>query len=68
MLMHQKNTYLYLFFLDVSMTMLYADGKGEVYLNMLKWVRTDNADLQTTGILAVGNFARCGELIFMLEN
>ncbi|XP_034249361.1 rap1 GTPase-GDP dissociation stimulator 1 [Thrips palmi] len=44
---------------DVSMTMLYGDGKGEVYLNMLKWVVADNADLQTTGILAVGNFARC---------
>ncbi|KAE8737968.1 hypothetical protein FOCC_FOCC016561 [Frankliniella occidentalis] len=44
---------------DTSMAMLYGDGKGEVYKNMLQWVKTDNTDLQTTGVLALGNFARC---------
>lgn len=43
------------------MTMLYRDGEGEVYHNMLKWIRMDNVDLQTTGVLALGNFARCGK-------
>ena len=48
---------------DTSMTMLYREGEGEVYLNMLKWIRMDNVDLQTTGVLALGNFARCGRFI-----
>lgn len=56
-----------LLFSDVSMTLLYEDGNGEVYLNMLKWVQAGNVDLQTTGILAIGNFARCGESTSVLR-
>lgn len=44
---------------DTSMTMLYGDGNGKVYLNMLQWVQTHNVELQTSGVLALGNFARC---------
>lgn len=44
---------------DTSMSLLYGDGKGDVYLSMLRWVKADNIDLQIHGVLALGNFARC---------
>lgn len=40
------------------MALLYDDGNGKVYTNMLSWLESDNADLLITGVLAMGNFAR----------
>ncbi|KAJ8938448.1 hypothetical protein NQ314_011484 [Rhamnusium bicolor] len=43
---------------DDCMYMLYNDGVGKVYLNMITWLESDDSDLLSTGILAIGNFAR----------
>lgn len=43
---------------DESMNILYADGKGEVFCDMVKWLGSEDEDLQITGVLAMGNFAR----------
>ncbi|XP_050297947.1 GTPase-GDP dissociation stimulator vimar [Anthonomus grandis grandis] len=43
---------------DSCMDILYNDGKGQTYLNMLTWLDSTDSDLLSTGILAVGNFAR----------
>ncbi|KAJ8974608.1 hypothetical protein NQ317_019353 [Molorchus minor] len=43
---------------DYCMHILYDNGKGEVYLNMVTWLDSDDSDLLSTGILAIGNFAR----------
>lgn len=43
---------------DQSMTLLYNDGSGVVYRDMLAWLHSDDIDLMITGVLAVGNFAR----------
>lgn len=40
------------------MTLLYANGSGTVYKNMLSWLDAKDADLVATGTLAIGNFAR----------
>lgn len=40
------------------MDLLYNNGDGIVYKNMLSWLNSDDFDLLSTGILAIGNFAR----------
>lgn len=40
------------------MTLLYAEGSGPVYQDMLSWLISDDVDLMITGVLAIGNFAR----------
>lgn len=43
---------------DESMNLLYADGKGKVFQGMVSWLTSTDDDLQITGVLAMGNFAR----------
>ncbi|XP_021934913.1 rap1 GTPase-GDP dissociation stimulator 1 isoform X2 [Zootermopsis nevadensis] len=43
---------------DVSMNALYAEGKGKVFQQMVAWLSSGDEDLQITGVLAMGNFAR----------
>ncbi|XP_018335360.1 rap1 GTPase-GDP dissociation stimulator 1 [Agrilus planipennis] len=43
---------------DESMEYLYDKGNGKLYQNMLLWLDSDDIDLKSTGILAIGNFAR----------
>ncbi|KAG8228784.1 hypothetical protein J437_LFUL006663 [Ladona fulva] len=43
---------------DESMNHLYAEGKGGVFQEMVRWLESDDEDLQVTGVLAMGNFAR----------
>lgn len=43
------------------MDLLYNKGNGDVYRNMLSWLQSHDSDLLTTGILALGNFARKDE-------
>ncbi|XP_019760839.1 rap1 GTPase-GDP dissociation stimulator 1-B [Dendroctonus ponderosae] len=43
---------------DPCMDLLYNDGKGKMYANILSWLDAEDSDLLTTGILAIGNFAR----------
>lgn len=45
---------------DVSMNALYAEGKGKVFQQMVAWLSSGDEDLQITGVLAMGNFARTG--------
>lgn len=45
---------------DVSMNILYAEGKGKVFQQMVAWLSSGDEDLQITGVLAMGNFARTG--------
>lgn len=43
---------------DDCMYLLYNNGKGKVYEDMVKWLDSDDPDLLSTGVLALGNFAR----------
>ncbi|KAK4873178.1 hypothetical protein RN001_015207 [Aquatica leii] len=43
---------------DEPMDILYGNGDGIVFKNMLTWLNSEDFDLQSTGILAIGNFAR----------
>ncbi|PSN38110.1 hypothetical protein C0J52_00840 [Blattella germanica] len=43
---------------DVSMNVLYDEGKGKVFEQMVAWLSSGDEDLQITGVLAMGNFAR----------
>ncbi|XP_054262952.1 GTPase-GDP dissociation stimulator vimar [Macrosteles quadrilineatus] len=43
---------------DDSMNLLYSDGKGKVFQGMVNWLVSTDDDLQITGVLAMGNFAR----------
>lgn len=43
---------------DQSMTLLYANGDGIVYRDMLSWLHSEDIDLVITAVLAIGNFAR----------
>jgi hypothetical protein len=45
---------------DSSMNTLYAEGKGKVFQQMVAWLSSGDEDLQITGVLAMGNFARTG--------
>lgn len=40
------------------MNLLYDNGRGTTYKNMLQWMDSENTALVSTGILAIGNFAR----------
>lgn len=40
------------------MYLLYNNGQGKLYQNMISWLDTDDDDLISTGVLAIGNFAR----------
>ena len=42
------------------MNTLYAEGEGKVFHQMFAWLRSGDEDLQITGVLAMGNFARTG--------
>lgn len=42
------------------MNALYAEGKGKVFQQMVAWLSSGDEDLQITGVLAMGNFARTG--------
>lgn len=52
----------YVFCSDESMNLLYADGKGKVFQGMVSWLTSTDDDLQLTGVLAMGNFARTGNM------
>ncbi|KAJ9581282.1 hypothetical protein L9F63_023554, partial [Diploptera punctata] len=43
---------------DVSMNVLYNEGRGKVFEEMVAWLSSGDEDLQITGVLAMGNFAR----------
>lgn len=43
---------------DQSMHLLYANGEGIVYRDMLTWLQSEDIDLVITAVLAIGNFAR----------
>jgi hypothetical protein len=43
------------------MNTLYAEGKGKVFQQMMSWLSSGDEDLQITGVLAMGNFARTGK-------
>ncbi|RXG68143.1 Rap1 GTPase-GDP dissociation stimulator 1-A [Armadillidium vulgare] len=43
---------------DESMLLLYNNGEGEVYKELVNWLSSNLEDLQIAGALAVGNFAR----------
>lgn len=45
---------------DESMELLYSNGKGNVFVDMVNWLSCNVEELQVTGVLAVGNFARAG--------
>lgn len=40
------------------MNLLYNNGESKVYENMILWLDSQDTDLLSTGILAIGNFAR----------
>lgn len=40
------------------MHILYNNGVGEVYQTVVKWLDSQNYQLLTTAVLAIGNFAR----------
>ncbi|XP_068630816.1 GTPase-GDP dissociation stimulator vimar [Battus philenor] len=46
---------------DEAMNILYNNGVGEVYLDMVRWLDSSNNYLLTTAVLAIGNFARKDE-------
>ena len=46
---------------DESMELLYAEGKGVVFEQVLRWVQSPKEHLRSSGVLAIGNFARNGE-------
>lgn len=51
------------------MSFLYENGKGDVYKDMIMWLNSKDVDLMSTGILAIGNFARNdSHCIQMVEN
>lgn len=43
------------------MGIIYGDGSGSVYQELVGWLTSDLEDLQIAGALAMGNFARSGE-------
>ncbi|XP_045609415.1 rap1 GTPase-GDP dissociation stimulator 1 isoform X1 [Procambarus clarkii] len=43
---------------DESMGIVYSNGSGSVYQELLDWLTSDLEDLQIAGALAMGNFAR----------
>ncbi|KAF4520682.1 hypothetical protein B566_EDAN006358 [Ephemera danica] len=43
---------------DESMELLYKEGDGQVFKEMIAWLESDDEDLQVIGVLAMGNFAR----------
>ncbi|KAJ8732450.1 hypothetical protein PYW07_015049 [Mythimna separata] len=43
---------------DEAMHILYNNGVGEVYQTSVKWLDSQNYQLLTTAVLAIGNFAR----------
>jgi hypothetical protein len=51
------------------MYLLYNNGQGKVYENMITWLDSDDPDLLSTGVLALGNFARKDtHCIHMVQN
>ncbi|CAH0387037.1 unnamed protein product [Bemisia tabaci] len=52
---------------DDCMRLLYGDGKGKVFLGLTQWLTSTDDDLQITGVLAMGNFARtdnhCAQIV-----
>jgi hypothetical protein len=45
---------------DEAMEILYKDGNGQVFKDMTEWLSSNDEDLQSTAVLAMGNFARTG--------
>ncbi|CAG9864450.1 unnamed protein product [Phyllotreta striolata] len=43
---------------DDCMNLLYQNGEGIVYQNIISWLDSEDPDLLTTSVLAIGNFAR----------
>lgn len=45
---------------DESMNIIYNEGSGPVYKELVDWLTSELEDLQIAGALAMGNFARSG--------
>lgn len=43
---------------DASMELLFDNGKGNVFMSMVNWLSNNVEELQVSGVLAIGNFAR----------
>jgi hypothetical protein len=50
---------------DEAMELLYKDGNGQVFKDMTEWLSSNDEDLQSTAVLAMGNFARTGYFKFL---
>jgi hypothetical protein len=50
---------------DEAMELLYKDGNGQVFKDMTEWLSSNDEDLQSTAVLAMGNFARTGNIKFL---
>lgn len=48
------------------MNLLYDSGQGTMYKNMLYWMDSEETALVSTGILAIGNFARNDQHCFQM--
>lgn len=52
---------------DESMELLYAEGKGVIFEQVLRWIQSSKEHLRSSGVLAIGNFARndshCKQLV-----
>ncbi|KAK2186270.1 hypothetical protein NP493_207g02024 [Ridgeia piscesae] len=57
---------------DESMELLYDEGKGVVFEQVLRWVQSPKEHLRSSGVLAIGNFARngshCKQLLFVARH
>ena len=42
------------------MELLYAEGKGVIFEQVLQWIKSSKEHLRASGVLAIGNFARNG--------
>lgn len=42
------------------MNIIYGNGEGPVYKELVSWLTSNMDDLQIAGALAMGNFARNG--------
>lgn len=47
---------------------MFANGEGPVFIESVKWLEDEDSRLQMAAVLAIGNFARNGQLPYMNYN
>lgn len=62
LLFEYADKFFFTVYTDKGAETMFANGEGPVFIESVKWLEDEDSRLQMAAVLAIGNFARNGQL------